>query len=424
VLKHYLLLSLKVLLRRRFFTFISIVAISLTLLVLVVATAIMDHSWAPMAPETRQDRTLISAQAVLYGDHPGGGSSEWCCSGGFALYDRYARGLPGVEHLSLFTGSVQAVSWVNGRKVLSHMKRTDAEYWNVLEFTFVEGRPYSRQEVDAAAYVAVINRTTRERLFGAGAQAEGRTFAADGQRFRVVGVVEDVPFLREVPFSEIWAPHSATPNATDRESLMGGFSAMVLASPGASLTDIRDEFNRRLAGISRAEFPDPQYTTLVAPFETKFDAFARDAGPFADQRSPDPQGWRIVVAFSAIALMFVLLPTVNLVNINVSRIMERSSEIGIRKAFGASSRVLVGQFIVENVVLTLAGGLVGLALSALVLRALNDSGVIPYADLGINLRVFAYGLLLTLAFGVMSGVYPAWRMSRLHPSDALRGVRR
>ncbi len=52
------------------------------------------------------------------------------------------------------------------------------------------------------------------------------------------------------------------------------------------------------------------------------------------------------------ALLFMLLPTVNLVNLNVSRIMERASEIGVRKAFGASSRTLVGQFVVENLVLT------------------------------------------------------------------------
>ena len=50
--------------------------------------------------------------------------------------------------------------------------------------------------------------------------------------------------------------------------------------------------------------------------------------------------------------MFVLLPTVNLVNINVSRILERASEIGVRKAFGASRRTLVAQFVVENVILT------------------------------------------------------------------------
>ena len=67
----------------------------------------------------------------------------------------------------------------------------------------------------------------------------------------------------------------------------------------------------------------------------------------------------------------MLLPTVNLININVSRIMERASEIGVRKAFGASSRTLVGQFIVENLILTLVGGAVGFGLSALRARALS-----------------------------------------------------
>jgi putative ABC transport system permease protein len=278
--------------------------------------------------------------------------------------------------------------------------------------------------VEAADYVAVINRTTRERFFGS-SSATGRTIEAGGDRFRVVGVVEDVPFLREVPFAEIWTPYTAQRTDAWRHGLMGTFHAVLLGAPGASLRNIREEFNARVASINVREFPNMEaYTTIVAPFETKFDAFARDAGPFADQQSPDPQGWRIIVAFGAIALMFVLLPTVNLVNLNVSRILERASEIGIRKAFGASSRTLIGQFVVENVVLTLAGGLAGLALSAVVLWAINDSGVIPYARLTVNLRVFGYGLLLTLAFGIISGVYPAWRMSRLHPAQALHGRRR
>ena len=63
----------------------------------------------------------------------------------------------------------------------------------------------------------------------------------------------------------------------------------------------------------------------------------------------------------------MLLPTVNLVNINLSRILDRASEIGVRKAFGASSRTLVGQFVVENLVLTLIGGAIGLLLAAAVL---------------------------------------------------------
>lgn len=422
MLTHYLRLSLKVLLRRRFFTFISIVGISLTLLVLMVATAIMDDSWAPMPPETRQARTLISAQALAYGEQPDGGMSAWCCTAGFALFDRYARNLPGVEYLSIFKSSRQVDSYVDGGKFSSHLKRTDGEYWKILEFTFLEGRPYSSEEVEQAAFVAVINRASRERFFGA-SSAEGRTIEAGGQRFRVVGVVDNVPFLREIPFADIWAPYT-TEKIKERPELMGDFHAMVLAAPEASLDEIRGEFNARLARIDPAQLPGDGFTTIVAPFETKFNAFARDAGPFADYKDPEPQGWRLIAGFSALAVLFVLLPTINLVNINISRIMERASEIGIRKAFGASSRTLVGQFIVENVMLTLAGGAVGLVLSALVLAALNRSGVIPYSQLGINTRVFLYGILLATAFGIVSGVYPAWRMSRLHPADALRGGRR
>ena len=117
----------------------------------------------------------------------------------------------------------------------------------------------------------------------------------------------------------------------------------------------------------------------------------------------------------------MLLPAVNLMNLNTSRIMERASEIGVRKAFGASSRALVAQFVIENVVLTLVGAAIGFVLSAWLLTAINASGVIQYAALHLNYRIFAWGVALAIAFGLLSGVYPAWRMSRLHPVQALKG---
>jgi putative ABC transport system permease protein len=112
----------------------------------------------------------------------------------------------------------------------------------------------------------------------------------------------------------------------------------------------------------------------------------------------------------------------NLVNMTVSRIFERSSEIGVRKAFGASVSTLVWQFVVENVVLTLVGGALAVIFSLVALDILNDSGVMPFAHFALNLYVLLYGLLITLFFGVFSGVLPAYRMSRLHPVEALRGV--
>jgi putative ABC transport system permease protein len=117
----------------------------------------------------------------------------------------------------------------------------------------------------------------------------------------------------------------------------------------------------------------------------------------------------------------MLLPTVNLTNINVSRILERAPEIGVRKAFGASSGALVGQFVVENVALTLAGSIAAFAISEAVMAAISSSGVIPYLDLSLNYRIFLYGTATALVFGVLSGVYPAWKMSRLDPVAALKG---
>jgi putative ABC transport system permease protein len=423
LLRHYLLLSLKVLRRRKFFTFISIVGISLTLLVLLVVSAILDHRLAPASPETRQALTLESTFAVMYGDDEEG-RNQWCCEGGFALYDRHARNLPGAVALSIFSSPFSVLSYIEGRKVESQMKRTDADFWRILEFTFLEGRPYSEAEVAAADLVAVINRTTRERFFGA-SLAAGQYVEADGRRFRVVGVVEDVSVIRQIPFSDLWVPYTTAKTDAWRSGLMGSFHAMVLASNRDALSGIREEFNARLARIDKAEFPDPRnFDAIVAPFETKFNALARHFSLFADRYDPAPQGARVIAGFAVIALMFVLLPTVNLININVSRILERASEIGIRKAFGASGRTLVGQFIVENIVLTVAGGLVGLVLAALVLQALNQSGLMPYSNLTVNWRVFGYGLVLAGIFGLISGVYPAWRMSRLHPADALAGGRR
>jgi putative ABC transport system permease protein len=130
-----------------------------------------------------------------------------------------------------------------------------------------------------------------------------------------------------------------------------------------------------------------------------------------------------LLAITIVGILIVLLPTINLINLNVSRIMERSSEIGVRKAFGASSRALVAQFVVENVLLTLIGAFIGFILSMFVLNAFNESGMIRYAHFAVNIRVFVDGVLLALAFGLVSGVYPAWRMARTRPVEALKGGR-
>ena len=409
---HYLVLAVKVLLRRKFFTFISLFGISFTLLVLTVVAALFDHGLGPAAEEPRQARTLYVGRVVMYGPH-----NMWSSSGGFKLFDRYARNLPGVERLSLFENPRTVHTYLDGRKITSALKRTDDEYWRILDFRFIEGGPIGTPDVSEARLVAVINRTTRQRIFG-GAPALGQTLEADGQRFRVIGVVEDVSEMRSAPYAEIWVPYTTAKTDAYKRELMGDWNAMALARDQASMAGVHEEFNSRLL---RVELPEPkQYQAIVAPFETRIAGFAR-ATPLADRKDPESQVWKLVGWSVGLIALFALIPTVNLVNINISRIMERASEIGVRKAFGAPARTLVGQFLVENMLLTLIGGLIGFLLSIFVLRAIGESGLFSYAHFTINPRVFAYGMVLALVFGFFSGVYPAWRMSRLNPVQALKG---
>ena len=165
------------------------------------------------------------------------------------------------------------------------------------------------------------------------------------------------------------------------------------------------------------------FSKLEATPETLFDSIGRMfVGDGSDQQTGYGPRLRIVLAVAA--CLFMLLPAVNLINLNTSRIMERASEIGVRKAFGASSRTLVGQFVVENLVLTLVGAAIGFLVAALLLQVINSSGMIQYAQLHLNYRIFGWGVVLAVGFGLLSGVYPAWRMSRLHPVMALKGASR
>ena len=415
MIRSYLKLALKVLARRKFFTFISLFGISVTLLVLIVASALLDHVFAPTAPESRSDRMLGVYRLVMSGP-----SNQQSSNPGYAFLDRYVRPLaelPQVEAVAIASDPGTAVSYLEGRKIESQLKRTDGEFWRILDFEFLEGGPFTAADERDGRRVAVINETTRQRFFGGG-PAVGRSIETGGQRFRVVGVVRDVPVLRFVSYADIWVPLSTAKSSAYRQEFIGGFNGLILARDRAALPLIRQEFDARRREAER-HLPNPKdYQKLTADADTLFEAVSRLLLP-GDREDSGAGTLRAVLAL--LALLFMLLPTINLVNLNLSRILDRASEIGVRRAFGASSRTLIGQFLLENLVLTLVGAALGLALAAGVLAALNESGLIPYARLALNYRVFFYGLGIALVFGLLSGVYPAWRMSRFHPVEALRG---
>ena len=414
MLTHYLKTAWKVFLRRKFFTLISLFGTSFTLVVLMVATALLDHAFGPHPPEVNHDRTRAVLRATMLGEH-----NTWNSGAGYKMLDRHARSLPGVEIFSIASSPGAAQSFLGGRKITLQLRRTDGEYWRILAFDFLEGGPFDARDVTEARFVAVINEAARDRLFG-GRPALDQAFEADGQRFRVVGVVRNVAAFRRIPYADVWVPLTTAKTDSYKHDLLGPFMGIALLEKGASSERLNEEFTARL---KRAELPDPKnYNKVIARFETTFESLASEL--FGVRGEEEAHLERLWAAIAIVGLLFMLLPTVNLVNLNVSRMMERASEIGVRKAFGASSRTLVGQFVVENVALSMIGAAVGFVLSAAALRAITASGFIPYAQLHLNLRIFLYGVAIAVFFGVFSGVYPAWRMSRLNPVQALKGASR
>ncbi len=414
MLTNYLKIALKVLMRRKFFTFISLFAISFTLVILMIGVSMIDSIFGPWAPETRLDRTLGIFHIEMR--CPEGGCT-WSSPGGYKLFHQYFRNMPNVEMMSLSTEADLAYTYHEGEKIGSYVKRTDGEFWKIHDFSFIEGGPITVDDERNANFVAVVNHATRRKFFG-DQPAVGKTLEVDGQRFRVAGVVENVPYLRQIPFADIWIPISTAKTAGYRDQMMGNFIALFLARSASDIPTIKEEVQVRLKQV---QFPDPKrWNQIYTHAETFFERQSRELTKTRTYEESKPL--RAIALIIGAIILFMLLPTINLININISRIMERAGEIGVRKSFGASSWTLVGQFVIENVLLTLIGGVIGLILSQFVLDAIARTDFFPYASFQVNYRVFLYGLAMAIFFGLLSGVYPAWRMSRLHPVDALRGA--
>jgi putative ABC transport system permease protein len=219
-------------------------------------------------------------------------------------------------------------------------------------------------------------------------------------------------------FADLWVPVSTDPSSDYRSQMWGDYTALVLARSPRDIPAIQAEVARLAASF---KFDDPkEFNQAFFWADGKLDFFARQL--LSTHKQADSGAWLLLLVIGTLMLLFMALPALNLVNLNTGRILERSAEIGVRKAFGASSRQLVWQFVVENVLLCLVGGALGLVFAKCALLWLEGSGLIPYLKIDLDFAVFGWALLLAIVFGLLSGVLPAWKMSRLHPVQALKGA--
>lgn len=409
MLINYFKIAMAVLRRRKFFTFISLFGISFTLAIVIVVAAFIDHTLSANYPDVNHDRELFASRMHLRSTKTGsdinGGPS-------FYFINHYVATLKTPEAITFFSGNTSTNSYANNRKMVNALKYTDGQFWNVLEFNFIEGKPYNKQQIDNGEKVAVISSDLRDAYFGEGNAAVGKYIETDNVQYRVAGVVKRVQYASNLS-ADIYVPYTLTKENLHNTDLVGGYNAILLLRSTADFDKARAEYNLMVSKIPRSGEFDLIYTFA----DTYLESFTRSF-PFGAKEDSGVGIFLSIVA--GIFLLFLLLPTMNLVNINLSRIMDRSSEIGVRKAFGASSKTLVYQFVIENLIITFLGSAIGLVLSFIALQVINNSDMGKYVVLSINYRVLLATILASIVFGLISGVYPAWRMSRLHVVTALK----
>ncbi|MEP6949949.1 MAG: FtsX-like permease family protein [Ginsengibacter sp.] len=406
MLKNYFKIAIAVLKRRKFFTFISLFGISFTLTILMVLTAFIDKVVGDNYPDRKRDRSLYINNMEQRGK-----TSMNSGSLSFYFLNHYAGGLKTPVKVAISSGANGTNTYVNNKKIAIYYKYTNADYWDVLDYEFLEGKAFTKQQIENGEHVAVISADTKRKYFGDVPSVVGKYIEADNVQYRVGGVVKNVPITMYMIFSDIYLPYTVSKTDYNDKGYTGGYTGILLAASKEDVPKMQEEYDQM---ISRLPMQSKDYNKIYC----HADSFIRGY-----VRTGNEENSGITYALTAISifiLLIMLLPTLNLVNINVTRIMERSSEIGIRKAFGASSKTLVYQFIVENLILTILGGLIGIILSFVIIQILNSANLIPNLEMSLNFTVLLIGLLTCLIFGLLSGVYPAWRMSRLHVVTALK----
>ncbi|MBC3872090.1 ABC transporter permease [Undibacterium flavidum] len=405
--KQYFHIAIKGFLRHKLYTSINLFCMVLTLTILLVASTLLQSQFWPTGVEGKSDR-FLQIQHIF---QEGKGSFNSRLGYKVITYLRQMKSIDTVAGVS----DISPISIYQNDTVTEVMMRyTDAEYWTILDFKFIGGRSPTKQEVEQGRFLAVVNRATAEKLF-ASVDVIGKTVNVGGQQFDILGVVENVN--QSNAYADLWLPVTTSMQAELMNQIHGKFMALLLAEHSNDFFKIKDEV-QQVAKKINADFPRKGQTTYLWA-DSKLDLYAR----LENRRfgKADAGTETVVIKAVVITVLFMLLPILNLINLNAGRISERCGEIGVRKAFGASRLHLMQQFIFESMTLTFIAGLLALVFAKFTLWFIGALGVVPYLNTELNWQVFGVGFAITTIFGLLSSIVPAWKMARLDPVFALKG---
>jgi putative ABC transport system permease protein len=314
---------------------------------------------------------------------------------------------------------------------------TTADFFTMFDVPFKYGSPWTNADDDAHAAVAVISDELNQRLFG-GANSVGRDVTLDMHTYRIVGVTGH------------WDPKPRYYDAFDRMEFANPAQVYISVNRaidvhigtsgrnncgGATMHFESDEqwLHRECAWIPFwAELPTQADVQAYKEFLTAYSAEQQRAGRFQwapNARLRNVMEWldheKVVPPESRISLFvsvgFFVICLVNTIGLLLAKFMRRSSEIGIRRALGATRREVYAQFLMEAATVGMAGGLLGLVLTVVGMQGIGllfepDVARLAHVDVSLLLTTLVVAVLAT----VIAAFYPTWRAAQVQPAWQLK----
>ncbi len=289
-----------------------------------------------------------------------------------------------------------------GKNTNTSVVGTISAYPDVRNISIDQGSFITDQNTRSLSKVAVLGPTTRNDLFGEGVDAVGQTIRIKNIEFKVIGVTkakggsgfgsqDDIIFV---------------PLTSAQRFLAGDIyvtTVSVQAKDAESMSIIQEEITNLL--LDRHHISDPQLADFSIFNQADIVATA----------SSVTQTFTILLA--AVAGISLIVGGIGIMNMMLTTVTERTREIGLRKAIGAKRHDINLQFLIEAIMLTFIGGLIGVILGWSISFAITYFGILQ-TKVSLSSILLAFGV--STIIGVVFGYYPAKRASRLNPIDALR----
>jgi len=420
----------------KLFSGIYIVGTALAILFTMVMAVVYYIKLAPIYPEPNRSRTVYFEGLFIEADNGGMGQTSFSAQ----AYEDWFQKSPNIEYCSptlLAAGTGKTLGRchtfvVRGKDdyVDAIRNQVSADFFKIYVYDFVSGRPFTSKEVEGEEPVCVISDVLAERLFGKGVDAVGKMVALAGSwELRVVGVVRSGSQLTPDSYADVITPYTLF-DVQMGVRYQGLYSIVATVSDDAHLQALKQELDD-IAACTQQAHPEqlPQFgfggatktkCVLTRGVETHPVHVLRTENR-GDSVFKMVTVWQLVKHYAGILFVLLFVPALNLCSIVAGRMERRSAEMAVRKTFGARRSTLLNQVIMENLVLTTIGGLIGLVLSWLAIYGLRtqilgmffDNSTLGTAPVVEGEMLFAPTLFVgafaaILLLNMLAAVVPAW----------------